>query len=390
MRKIEQMILPLMLSVSVGGWLLCGQFTPLATKSFLYWCSLSVTNLLRFIVPFIVMVSLFNLTINIKKYSKKLITLAPMLFFSNFIPMLLSFVAWCVIGTDWMLPAFDGVAEPVVPLWPVFALPVIPMHSACLFSVGCASIALAIVKKGSAIIFLRERSASLSDLIQKWLSAAMHVLLPLLLSGYILKLNHEGMLIEIFKNCDKIILSIIGVEVFYICVLYGVASKWRVKVAFNQIKHILPACITGFFTMSSMSALTLLISGVARNINDKILVRIIAPLCANIHSCGNAVITSALVLIISNTYSSHAISFNDFLIYTCCVCISKFSNVAVPGGIIIVILPILQSRFGFDSSMITLLITLDLILDCVITFFNLLGNGAFMLIFYNLGRKKDE
>ena len=67
------------------------------------------------------------------------------------------------------------------------------------------------------------------------------------------------------------------------------------------------------------------------------------------------------------------------LIFAAYFVLAKFSVAAVPGGGILVMLPILEKYLGFNSEMLSLITALYILFDPVITCANVLGNGAFAL-----------
>ena len=52
----------------------------------------------------------------------------------------------------------------------------------------------------------------------------------------------------------------------------------------------------------------------------------------------------------------------------------------MPGGGIIVMLPILESYLGFNSQMLSMITALYILFDPVITCANVLGNGSFAMV----------
>jgi Na+/H+-dicarboxylate symporter len=60
--------------------------------------------------------------------------------------------------------------------------------------------------------------------------------------------------------------------------------------------------------------------------------------------------------------------------------IAKFSVAAIPGGGIIVMLPILENIFGFTPEMSSLITALYILFDPIITSANIAGNGAFAMV----------
>ena len=69
----------------------------------------------------------------------------------------------------------------------------------------------------------------------------------------------------------------------------------------------------------------------------------------------------------------------QYLVFAFYFVLAKFSVAAVPGGGILVMLPILESCLGFDAQMLSLITALYILFDPVITCANVLGNGGFAL-----------
>nr|WP_269077747.1 cation:dicarboxylase symporter family transporter [Rickettsia felis] len=63
---------------------------------------------------------------------------------------------------------------------------------------------------------------------------------------------------------------------------------------------------------------------------------------------------------------------------------AKFSVAAIPGGGIIVMLPILEQYLGFNTNMMSLITALYILFDPVITCANVLGNSAFVKLIDNI------
>ena len=74
----------------------------------------------------------------------------------------------------------------------------------------------------------------------------------------------------------------------------------------------------------------------------------------------------------------------NYLIFTFYFVLAKFSVAAVPGGGIIVMLPILESYMGFDTEMMALITALYILFDPVITCANVFGNGVFAKMIDNI------
>ncbi len=79
-----------------------------------------------------------------------------------------------------------------------------------------------------------------------------------------------------------------------------------------------------------------------------------------------------------------------YLTFTLYFVLAKFSVAAIPGGGIIVMLPILEGYLGFNAEMMSLITALYILFDPVITCANVLGNGAFTKMMDRFFRKRKE
>ena len=74
--------------------------------------------------------------------------------------------------------------------------------------------------------------------------------------------------------------------------------------------------------------------------------------------------------------------------------IAKFAIAAVPGGGILVMLPVLEKYLGFNSDMPSLITALYILFDIFFTMANVLSNGDFTFLytrFYKwIGREKTK
>ena len=82
-------------------------------------------------------------------------------------------------------------------------------------------------------------------------------------------------------------------------------------------------------------------------------------------------------------------SFSDYLIFASFFVLAKFAVAAVPGGGILVMLPILEKYLGFSGEMLSLITMLYMMFDPVLTASNVMGNGSFVMLISKLrGRQK--
>ena len=112
------------------------------------------------------------------------------------------------------------------------------------------------------------------------------------------------------------------------------------------------------------------------------------PATANIHMVGdgiNITLTSLALLVMSG----HPLpGFSAFLAYVGAYIITKFSGSGIPGGGMIILLPVVEEYLGLSSELCSLVATLYILQDSLMTASNVAGNGAFALIINKILKKK--
>lgn len=230
-------------------------------------------------------------------------------------------------------------------------------------------------------------SLRLQDLITAFLEKCFIPCLPLYVLGFVLKMHREGSLSILFKNYAQVFILICIAIIIYIALMYLVANNFSWNGFKKTIKQMSAAGLTGFSTISSAVTMPITIEATEKNISNKQFAKLIIPATVNIHMIGHGLsipITSLTILLI---YGHPLPSLEHFILFVMYFCIAKFSATAVPGGGIIVILPILQSHLGFTAEMSSIIIILDILQDAVLTSANVMGNGAFAMICYKLCKK---
>ena len=96
----------------------------------------------------------------------------------------------------------------------------------------------------------------------------------------------------------------------------------------------------------------------------------------NIHLVGDCIAIPIFAYAVLKSFGMTEPSVYNYLIFTIHFVMMKFSVVAIPGGGIIVMLPILERYLGFNGDMMSLITALYVLFDPVITASNVLGNGA--------------
>jgi Na+/H+-dicarboxylate symporter len=223
-----------------------------------------------------------------------------------------------------------------------------------------------------------------------FLQKAFIPLLPLYVFGFILKMEHEGTLSILIKNTGHIFGLLCVVILTYLALLYFVASGFRISRFFELIRNMLPAGITGFSTMSSAATMPVTLAATEKNMGDELFADLVIPTTVNIHLIGDALGIPILALAVLSLSGMPLPTFENYLLFTLYFCLAKFSVAGIPGGGIIVMLPILQKYLGLTPEMATLMTTIYIVQDPIFTSANVMGNGAFALLVRKITGPKQQ
>jgi Na+/H+-dicarboxylate symporter len=206
--------------------------------------------------------------------------------------------------------------------------------------------------------------------------------LPLYVFGFVLKMQHEGSLKVLLKNYGQIFGLVCLLLFFYVVLMYLVASRFHMEHFRQSLHRMIPAGLTGFSTVSSAVSMPVTLAATEKNVGNTQFARLAIPATVNIHMMGHGLSIPIMSLAILTLFGHPLPSLESFAVFVGYFCIAKFSATAVPGGGIIVILPILQSHLGFTPEMAGLMIMLDILQDPILTIANVMGNGAFAMLSY--------
>lgn len=236
--------------------------------------------------------------------------------------------------------------------------------------------------------FLSLKSSPIGKQLNSLSKSAIHLilnkilipLLPIFISGYFIKMHQDGVLSAIFYTYAKLALIMIGTYLLYLLSSYYLASGLQFKKTYTHIKNVLPAAWLGFSAMSSLAALPLNLQAAQKNTKDSKWVGGVLPISTNIHLVGDSIGIPFLAMALLVTYGHPLPDIYHYFIFSCFFVLSKFSVAAVPGGGILVMLPILMQYLGFNAEMCAFITALYVLLDPIITCVNVLGNGMLMLV----------
>lgn len=368
-RKMPIILLVLIAIIGVFySWL-----TPFC-KSTLYGISLSLKSLIVFVLPFLIFGLLFKTAMGwAKKASKWVFGLLAIICLSNFTSTMVSYlVGSLAYQCDLSIGTLAETAT-LVPIGEIL-LPKIIGNSQALL----AALALGMLFGWLSPVKGEKISFYLDKMVSFVLKGILYVIPPFIV-GFVVKMIHDGVLGRIFQSYLMIFALVAGAVFLYVGFLYLVANRFQYRASKKSISDLLPAAIAGFGSMSSVAAMPLTLMGVEKNAKNPDISRSIIPVTVNIHLVGDCFAIPIFAFAILKSFGVEEPSCFSYLVFACYFVLAKFSVAAVPGGGILVMLPILETYLGFNGEMLSLITTLYILFDPLITSANVLGNGAFAL-----------
>ena len=363
--------MPVILALVIATIVLLGSFIPLVIKQAMYATSLSIKSLIIALLPLIIFGLLFRAAVLM---ARKATWIAGVILIgvcaSTFVAVFLArFVGLGIYHMDSAME-LPPTLQSLIPLWSYELKALVPNDIVML-----ASLFFGVMGALSVPEVALRFSEKLDFLVAKILGMLTWVIPPFV-AGFIVKLQYEGVVGTVIKNYALIFLAITLAQFAYLFGVYWVLAKGSLTKTFGLINNMLPAAISGFSTMSSAASLPLIIQGVEKNTTHKQLGRVIVPAIVNIHMVGECFTDIVLAYAVLKTYGKPDPAFMTYVYFSFYFFLARFSVAAIPGGGIVVIYSILRQYFGFDNDMISLITTVYILFDPVLTMGNIFGDGA--------------
>lgn len=382
LRKIP---LPAQLAIVIAGVVIAGSYAPLSLVRASFTFSYVFKELLGFFLPFMVFSFVF---VGISSFKEKaphvLSVLIGCITLSNAIVTVLAYLVVSLI-----LPylingnsaASLAVTDHIEPFFAI-SIPFIGSEKA-LF----AALTLGLLASFISMPRLEAALFGLKTLVEKILTTVFIPFLPLYILGFLLKTQHEGHFAALFYNYGKAFALIIVFQIIYLTLMYIVAEGGNLKKTWVAILNALPSYLTAFSTMSSTATLPVSIVSAEKNTGNKALSHVAMPIMANVHLLGDCISTPVLALMTRWLFLGCLPSIQEYLIFAGYFTVTMLAASGIPGGGIIVMIPILKSLLGFTPEMIGIIMTLYLLQDPLGTAGNVMGDGALVIMVNKLLKK---
>ncbi len=356
-----------------------GQFIPEIAINFFYSISLIVKECLGFLLPFIVFAFITSGILSFKKNAPAVLgVLLGSVLLSNSIIAFFSYF----IG-KFLLPLLAVKIDPTAMITSESMIPLFSIKLPILFGSFYAMIAAIIC--GISLSFYPSPKIEFSiTFLKKFIEIIINKLfipvLPLYVLGFLLEINHQGVFMQLFQTYGKTFALIIILQMLVLFSIYFIAAQFKFGQAIRYIRVAMPSYLTAFGTMSSTATIPVTIQAAEQNTGNHALSTMATPILANIHLVGDAISTPILALFTLFIFQGTLPNLAVYSIFVGYFCINMLAVAGIPGGGIIVMIPILKMVLGFDDIMIGIITTLYFLQDGLGTAGNVMGDGALMII----------
>lgn len=389
MKNLKKFALPLQI---LGMFFLCalfGEHLSIEVKSFFYAISKTIRVVLNLTMPVIIFACLFNSILDLREKALGFVLLIFLLVsLSNFIATMVGYTvgSWGIEHVFGDLANLSAAAsEPLHPLWDLEKIkigsrsllkyfPIQNVHG-MLMALLLGTLACAYPKP----IF--QKIATHGNHFVNWFLRKIFIkTLPLFALGFILNMEHDGVLSKVLENYLPLFLLVIGTELAYGLTFILFAANFDVKQAWHYFRSISPAALIGFSTMSSLAALPTTSNALKRHTEREASIDLILPATVNIHMIGSSIVIPFLTLYVLSAFGMPSLGIKEYAEFALWFVVYKFTVAAVPGGSVYAMLPILKSVLGFSDEMGSMVVSLYLLFNPFIAAFNVFTNSALALI----------
>ncbi|WPX97525.1 cation:dicarboxylate symporter family transporter [Candidatus Fokinia crypta] len=365
----------------------CESIISLSCKEILLGISIALKNILMSVIPFVIFSSIYKAFSRIVTESIVFIFVILLtIIISNFLAVTFAgIVGYSFLASntsDMLLQKIsnDGCLKPA------FILPMIKSLSngeAFLASVLCVIFGkLGIRKKW--YISINAFIIQVTNYVEKacvfFLRNLFFQLLPLFVAGFVMKLVYEKTFYDLMQfSGEFMIISCISITCYLFAIFGGTLlidplRNWKENIA----GAIVPV-MTAFCTMSSLAALPFTIRNIENGTRNKELCVASANATVTTHMIGDAIFIPLLAITILLTNGFVMPSYSSYMLFTIWFVLTKFSGAGVPGGTIIVMIPILENYLCFDETLGMVITMLYIVLDPLITACSVFANNIFIL-----------
>lgn len=370
------LILRIILAAILGAFI--GSFAPEAAVRGFNTLSMLFESFIKFLIPLIIF---FFIAEGLAQLQKKSNTIVTAIVSLAFISTVLAGSLAILVGLE-IIPLFSFMPAEIAqsgqfPTY--FKLPLIPVMDVLAALLLSFIIGIGVqYTHGQAIQQLVHEG---QNILQLLLKNMVIPILPLYILSIFVNFSASGIIVNTFASYIGVLALAIVLQWTWLLVLYIVAGIIRKQNPLTLLRNMMPAYVTAFGTMSSVSTIPVSIRANKNNHVHESIVNVTVPLCATIHLCGS--IITILTCSLAVLHLVPGLQQPDMMQLFLTLILLSFVMIAapgVPGGGVMASLGVLTLMFGFNEDAIGLMIALYMTQDSFGTATNVTGDGAISVI----------
>ena len=386
MKKIKLSLFVKVLIAIVLGALL-GQIAPDVLVRIFKTFNILFAQLLKFIVPLLVLGLVTPAIANLGKGAGKMLLIVVLIAYASTVCAgLFSYLGGNLLFPHYLTPGELSTevvaAKEFKPYIDMKIPPICDILTALMLSF---MIGLGIIYTGSK--GLKKGFDEFGEIVKITMEKVIIPLLPVYIFTMICEMSAKGVIAVVIGAGAKIILTGVGLSILFLVVQYIVAGLIDRKNPFKCLWNMVPAYLTGFSICSSSAVIPVttkctLKNGVREDVADFTI-----PLCSNVHMCGSTIKLAATAVAVAYVTGT-PIPFALYLNFVLMQAIATVASPGVMGGVLMASVGLLESILGFSPEQTALLMTIYLALDGYGPACNVTGDGAVALIMDRISRRK--
>jgi Na+/H+-dicarboxylate symporter len=219
------------------------------------------------------------------------------------------------------------------------------------------------------------------NILQLLLKNMVIPILPLYILSIFVNFSASGIIMNTFAIYIGVLALAIVLQIIWLLVLYTAAGIISQQNPFTLLRNMIPAYVTAFGTMSSISTIPVSIRANKNNHVHESVVNVTVPLCATIHLCGSIItILTCSLAVLHLVPGLVQPNMMQLLLTLLLLSFVMIAAPGVPGGGVMASLGVLTLMFGFNEDAIGLMIALYMTQDSFGTATNVTGDGAISVI----------
>ena len=378
MKKIKlSLFVKVLISIAAGA--LIGLVAPDALVRIFKTFNVLFAQLLKFIVPLLVLGLVTPAIANVGRGAGKMLLIVMVIayisticagFFShlcasNVLPLYLKAgeLASDSAAAKEYLPYFDLKIPPICDIMTALVL-------SFMFGIGIIFTDAGALKKA-----FNEFGGIIKIIIEK----AIIPFLPIYIFTMICEMSARGVIAFVLGTGAKIILTGVVLTLIWLVLQYCIAGAIAGKNPFKCLWNMLPAYLTAFSICSSSATIPVTSSCAKKNGLDDSIVDFTIPLCSTVHMCGSTIKLAVSSIAVAYIFGTPL----PLSVYMHFVLMQGIAAVAAPGvmgGVLMASVGLLETILGFTPDQTALVMTLYLALDGYGPACNVTGDGAIALI----------